>query len=159
MYVLGYVAAVLFFAAGLAGTILPALPGAPLIWLGMLVFGLITGFAQLSVWFFIGQALAVGLVYFIDYAATAWGVRRYGGSRNAIWGSMAGLVLGILLLGPLGIIFGPFLGALAGELAAQKPLDQAVKSGMGTILGIAGGMVLKIVVEAGMIIWFFSATW
>jgi uncharacterized protein YqgC (DUF456 family) len=157
MTVLGYVVAVLFFAAGLAGTILPALPGAPLIWLGMLLFGLIAGFGQLTVWFFIGQALAVGLVYFIDYAATAWGVKRYGGSRAALWGSLAGLGLGIIFFGPLGVVFGPFLGAVAGELAVQKPLASAVRSGMGTMLGMAGGLVLKIVVEGGMIIWFFNA--
>ncbi|MCL5057655.1 MAG: DUF456 domain-containing protein [Actinobacteria bacterium] len=157
MTFLGFVLAVLFFAAGLAGTILPALPGAPLIWLGMLVFGLIAGFERLTLWFFIGQALAVGLVFFIDYAAAVWGVRRYGGSRFAVWGSLAGLVLGIILLGPLGIVFGPFVGAVTGELIVQKPFATAVRSGMGTILGMAGGMVLKLMVEAGMIIWFFMA--
>ncbi|HBV97603.1 MAG: hypothetical protein JL50_03850 [Peptococcaceae bacterium BICA1-7] len=157
MTVLGFILAVLFFAAGLAGTILPALPGAPLIWLGMLAFGLTAGFEGLGLWFFIGQGLAVGLIFFIDYAAAAWGARRYGGSRAAVWGSLAGLVLGVLFLGPLGIVFGPFVGAVAGEVIVQKPLAQAVQSGMGTMLGMAGGLVLKLLVEAGMIIWFFMA--
>jgi uncharacterized protein YqgC (DUF456 family) len=157
MSVLGVILAVLFFAAGMAGTILPALPGAPLIWLGMLVYGLVTGFEKLTVWFFVGQALAVGLVYFIDYAANVWGVKRYGGSMRAVWGSLAGMVLGILLLGPLGIVFGPFVGAVAGELSAQKPLASAVRTGVGTIIGMIGGMAFKLVIEAGMIIWFFVA--
>lgn len=157
MTVLGIVIAVLFFAAGLAGTILPALPGAPLIWLGMLVYGLIAGFGKLGLWFFIGQAVAVALVFYVDYAATAWSVRRYGGSRAAVWGSLAGVLLGLLFLGPLGIVFGPFIGAVAGEIVAQKPLAAAVRTGMGTLLGLVGGLVLKLVVEAGMIIWFFTA--
>lgn len=157
MGILGLIIAVLFFAAGLVGTILPALPGAPLIWLGMLVYGLIAGFEKLSAWFFIGQAMAVVLVFFIDYAANVWGVRRYGGSRPAIWGSLAGIVIGVLLLGPVGLVFGPFIGAVAGDLIAQKPLAAAVRSGVGTIIGMVGGLAFKLLVEAGMIIWFFVA--
>ncbi len=159
MSVLGLIVACLFFAAGVAGTLLPALPGAPLILLGMIIYGLFTGFYNMSLWFFIFQGVAVGLIFLVDYAANAWGVRRYGGSKSAIWGSMAGLLLGVLLLGPLGIIIGPFLGAVAGELISQKPLDRAVKTGLGTLLGLAGGTVLKLVVEAGMIIWFFTVIW
>ncbi len=159
MNVLGLLIAILFFAAGVAGTVLPALPGVPLIFLGMVIYGLFTGFYNLSLWFFILQAAAVALVFFIDFAANAWGVHRYGGSQAAIWGSIAGLVLGILLLGPLGIILGPFLGAVAGELIDKKPLDRAVRVGFGTLLGLAGGTVLKLVVEAGMIIWFFMLVW
>lgn len=157
MEILGLIAAVLFFAAGLAGTILPALPGAPLVWLGMLVYGLLAGFEKLSAGFFIGQGLAVVLVFFIDYAANAWGVRRYGGSRAALWGSLAGILAGVLLMGPVGIVFGPFIGAVAGDLVAQKPLAAAVRSGVGTIIGLVGGLAFKLVVEAGMIIWFFVA--
>lgn len=157
MEVLGLIIAVLFFVAGLAGTFLPVLPGAPLIWLGMLIYGLMAGFENLSPGFFIAQALAVALVFFIDYAANAWGVRRHGGSSAAIMGSLIGLILGVILLGPLGIIFGPFVGAVAGDLVAQKPLASAVKSGVGTITGMIGGLAFKLVVEAGMIIWFFIA--
>lgn len=159
MDILGLILACLFFAAGVAGTLLPALPGAPLILLGMIIYGLFAGFYNMSLWFFIFQGVAVGLIFLVDYAANVWGVRRYGGSRSAVWGSMAGLLLGLLLLGPLGIILGPFLGAVAGELISKKPLDRAVRTGLGTLLGLAGGTVLKLVIEAGMIIWFFSVIW
>ncbi|MHB8156054.1 MAG: DUF456 domain-containing protein [Desulfocucumaceae bacterium] len=159
MNILGFLVAILFFAAGLVGTLLPALPGAPLIWLGMLLYGLFAGFTDLSAGFFIGQGLAVALIFFIDYSATAWGVKKYGGSSAAVWGSIIGLVLGIIFLGPLGFIFGPFIGAVAGELVAQKPLARAVRAGVGTILGMIGGMAFKLAIEAGMIIWFFTAIW
>ncbi|MFZ5652137.1 MAG: DUF456 domain-containing protein [Bacillota bacterium] len=157
MAVLGLILAFLFFAAGLAGTILPALPGAPLIWLGMLIYGIFTGFSKLSLWFYLGQALAVGLIFFIDYAANAWGVRRCGGSRAAVAGSILGVLLGIVVMGPLGIVFGPFIGAVAGEIAVRKPFASAVRSGVGSIIGMIGGMAFKLVVEAGMIIWFITA--
>lgn len=157
MTALGIIIACLFFAAGIAGTLLPALPGAPIIWAGMLVYGLVTKFNDLSTIFFIGQALAVAIIFVIDYAAGAWGVRRYGGSRYAVIGSLAGILLGIVLMGPAGLIFGPFVGAVGGELINKKPFDQAIRSGVGTLLGLAGGMVLKVGVEICMIIWFFVA--
>ncbi len=159
MDILGVIVAVLFFTVGLAGTILPILPGAPLIWLGMLAYGVIAGFGKLSVTFFVGQALAVILIFFIDYAANAWGVRRYGGSKAAMLGGLAGLALGVLVLGPVGMVFGPFAGAVAGDLVARKSPAAAVRSGMGTVIGLAGGLVLKLLAEAGMIIWFFATIW
>lgn len=159
MTVLGLIIASLFFIAGVAGTILPGLPGAPLILLGMIIYGLFTGFYDLPVWFYIFQGVAVGLIFLIDYAANVWGVRRYGGSRAAVWGSLAGVLAGVLLLGPLGIILGPFIGAVAGEMTARKPFPQAVRVGIGTLLGLAGGTALKLIVEAGMIIWFFVIIW
>lgn len=157
MAVLGLIVAFLFFAAGIAGTILPVLPGALLIWLGMLIYGIFTGFSELSLWFYLGQALAVGMIFFIDYAANVWGVRRYGGSRAAVTGSILGVLLGIIVMGPLGIVFGPFLGAVAGELVVRKPFASAVRSGVGSIIGMIGGTAFKLVVEAGMIIWFIAA--
>lgn len=157
MTVLGLIIAILFFIAGVAGIVLPILPGAPLIWLGMLIYGFFAGFADLGVGFFIGQALAVGIVFLIDYAANVWGVRRGGGSKAAIWGSLAGMLAGVLIAGPLGIIFGPFLGAVAGELIVKKPLYLAIRTGIGTLIGMIGGLVFKLTVVAGMIIWFFVA--
>lgn len=157
MEILGMTLAVILFIAGLAGTFLPVVPGAPLIWFGMLIYGITTGFANLSWSFFVLQALAVVLIFFVDYAANIWGVKKYGGSRNAVWGSIAGLFLGVILMGPPGIIFGPFIGALAGELVSQKPLNEAVKSGIGSLVGLIGSIAFKLVLEVGMIVWFFIA--
>ncbi|MCL6560845.1 MAG: DUF456 domain-containing protein, partial [Firmicutes bacterium] len=73
-----------------------------------------------------------------------------------VWGSIIGGVLGVLFMGPFGLIFGPFIGAVAGELYQKKPLDQAFQVGFGTIIGFLGGAVLKLSVEAIMIVWFFA---
>ena len=156
MSVAGLVLAVALFTIGVLGTVLPALPGAPLILLGMLVYGIIVKFHHLSWLFFAGQGLAVALIFVIDYLAGVWGVRRYGGSAAAVWGSVIGSVVGMAVLGPFGLICGPFIGAVAGELYRRSPLDRALRVGVGTLIGIFGGTVLKLAVEAVMIFWFFK---
>lgn len=154
MATIGLVLAVIFFLAGLAGTILPVLPGAPLILIGMMVYGLFTGFENLTICFLLGQAAAVCLTFVVDYLANAWGVARYGGSRAAIWGGALGLLTGVFF-GPAGIILGPFLGAFVGELFASRRYAHAVRAGIGSMLGTIGGTLIKIGIETAMIIWFF----
>nr|WP_092468432.1 DUF456 domain-containing protein [Desulfotruncus arcticus] len=157
MAILALILAILFFIAGLAGSVLPVLPGAILIWLGMLVYGILTKFNTISVIFLIGQALAVATVYSVDYFAGILGVKKFGGSRAAVYGSIAGTIIGIIVLGPAGLIFGPFIGAITGELISNKPLDKAIRSGWGTLIGLLGGTIAKLIIEILMIIWFFWA--
>ncbi|WP_347491090.1 DUF456 domain-containing protein [Desulfoscipio sp. XC116] len=159
MHVLAMILAVLFFIVGLAGSLLPIIPGAVLIWVGMLIYGFLTKFAALNTVFFIGQALAAALVYATDYLAGVYGVKRYGGSRYAVYGSVVGTLVGIIFLGPAGIIFGPFAGAVGGELLNQRPLNNALRSGVGTLLGLLGGAIVKLAIQITMIIWFFWAVY
>lgn len=159
MQVLAMILALIFFIVGLAGSILPIIPGAILMWVGMLIYGLMTDFATLGLAFFIGQALAVALAYIIDYLSGAYGAKRYGGSRYAIYGSIIGAIVGLILMGPAGIIFGPFLGAIIGELINQKPLETAFKTGVGTLIGLLSGTVIKLAIQIIMIIWFFWAVY
>jgi len=155
MSVIGMIIAVILFAAGIAGTLLPVLPGAPLIWLGMLFYGFFVKFNNLSWTFFACQGLAVVLVFLIDYLAGIWGVKHYGGSKAAVRGSVLGGLIGVILAGPAGLIFGPFIGAVAGELYRKKPLNKAFQVGIGTLIGFLGGTVLKLAIEVLMIVWFF----
>ncbi|BAF59604.1 Uncharacterized protein conserved in bacteria [Pelotomaculum thermopropionicum SI] len=121
----------------------------------MLIYGIFVNFSNLPWTFYAGQGLAVILIFLIDYLAGIWGVRRYGGSGAAVWGSLIGGLLGVILLGPFGLIFGPFIGAIAGELYHKSPLEKAFQVGIGTIIGLLGSTVLKLAVEAVMIAWFF----
>ncbi|MDI6631603.1 MAG: DUF456 domain-containing protein [Bacillota bacterium] len=154
MATLGLIIAVIFFLAGLAGTVLPVLPAAPLILAGMFVYGLFAGFEGLSVCFFAGQAVAVALTFLVDYLANMWAVSHYGGSRLAIWGGVLGLVFGAFF-GPLGVILGPFLGAFAGELLASRRTVHALRVGIGSFVGFFGSTVIKLLIEVAMIVWFF----
>ncbi|MBM7854331.1 uncharacterized protein YqgC (DUF456 family) [Desulfohalotomaculum tongense] len=151
---LALITALIIMLAGLAGTVIPLLPGAPLIILGIVVYGLIDGFEIFSTGFWIGQAVLLILVFAVDYLAGAVGAKYYGGTKASVWGSIIGGLVGLLTLGPLGVILGPFLGAVTGELIARQPFKQAVKSGIGTLIGFAGGAVVKMIIEMAMIAWF-----
>ncbi|MBE3575991.1 MAG: DUF456 domain-containing protein [Firmicutes bacterium] len=157
MAALGMGIAIILFLLGMVGTILPVLPGAPLIWLGMLAYGLLTGFAKLGVLFFAGQAAAVAITFLIDYAGTAYGAKRFGGSSAAAWGSAAGIVVAPLVLGPVGFIVGPFAGAFVAELIRGRPAEASLRAAFGTLAGLVGATLLKLAVQAAMIAWFFWA--
>lgn len=149
--------ALIFFVLGFAGTLLPLLPGAPLIWGGMLVYGILTNFSNLDMQFFIFQGIIVLLIFLIDYVAGAWGAERYGGSKAAIVGSIVGGLFGLFIMGPAGIIIGPFIGAMVAELLKGNSFEKSLKVGWGTIIGFLGGTLLKFILEIVMVIWFFIA--
>ena len=155
MEALAIVVAALFFVAGLAGTVLPMQPGVPLIFIGMLVYGYMTGFATLDLSFFMVQGIATALTFIVDYAATAVGTRKYGGSRQAAVGAVLGTMLGAVTLGPVGLVAGCFFGAMVGELLCGKPPEQAVRAGVGSLVGFLGAVVSKLANAALMIAWYF----
>jgi len=155
MSTVGLVIALLFFLAGLAGTILPVLPGAPLILAGMVIYGLFTGFAKLDLLFFAGQTCLTVLTFAVDYFANAWGITRYGGSKLAVWGGAVGLLAGVFL-GPQGLILGPFFGAFLGELLTSRRSLHALRVGAGSLIGFLSGTLVKLALEIGMVIWFFA---
>lgn len=155
MSMTGLIIAVILFVLGFLGTILPALPGPILVWAGMLVYGYFVNFENLPVLFYLLQALVVGLIYVVDYLSVVLGAKKYGGSRYAAWGAAAGTLVGLVTLGPLGVIVGPFAGAVLVELITGRTSQQAVKVGIGTIIGFLGGTFVKLLMEIIMIIWFF----
>ncbi len=152
--IIGLIIAIIFFISGFLGTILPIMPSAPLIWLGMFIYGFFVDFANFSWVFYLGQGILTLLVLFVDYISSAWGVRHYGGSKAAIWGSIIGALSGIFF-GPLGLIIGPFIGAVLAELLVKRNLAHAFRIGIGTLIGFLGGTVVKFVIEGIMITWFF----
>ncbi|GAB6152762.1 DUF456 domain-containing protein [Desulfosporosinus burensis] len=146
---------IILFVAGLLGTILPVLPGAILIYGGMLLYGFMTKFATLDANFYLLQALVLVLVFSVDFLASAAGTRRFNGSKQAAWGAIIGTILGLIFFGPLGIIIGPFLGAVVAELVRGIEINQAIRVGFGTLVGILGGTILKLSAEILMIVYFF----
>ncbi|AFM00402.1 hypothetical protein Desde_2016 [Desulfitobacterium dehalogenans ATCC 51507] len=154
MTTVALIIAILLFILGLLGTVLPILPGAILIYGGMLIYGLMTGFATLDFSFYFIQGLVFAFIFLVDYLATAAGTRRFGGSKQAGWGAAAGMIVG-LFFGPLGILVGPFLGAVGAELLRKTEFNQAIRVGFGTLVGLLGGTIIKLGVEILMIIYFF----
>ena len=158
-----YVIAALLVLVGLAGTILPALPGLPLVFGGLLLAAWTGGFQEVGIGMIVVLAVLTVLSLAVDFWATALGAKRVGASRLAIIGAMLG-TLGGLVLGPLGLLAGPFAGALAGELLHRRSVQHsdvghAARIGFGTWMGILFGTVLKLALAFTMLGLFALAWW
>jgi len=151
--IIALIIAVIFFLAGLVGTLFPGMPGPPLIWAGMLVYGFIAGFEDIGATFLVIQAVFALMVMGVDYLFSALGSRVFGGSKAALWGAALGLLIGLFFF-PYGLLLGPFLGAAAAELLVRSKSDQVIRSGIGATLGFWGALPIKLVLEAVMITWF-----
>lgn len=147
--------AALLLLVGIAGSVLPVLPGLPLSYAGLLVLHF-TEKVEFSTSFLFFWAAVVVLIQIFDYYVPIWGTKKFGGSKRGVWGSSIGLVFG-LFLGPLGVIFGPFVGALIGELSANKNMNDALKAAFGAFVGFIIGTVSKLVVGVFMIYYYLTA--
>lgn len=154
MTVLWIVLGVVLMLVGLAGVILPILPGVPLAWLGLFIYALGTGFERISVTTTVIFLLVVLVTLLLDFLAPMLGARKYRASWFGVLGATIGLLVGIVLLGFWGIILGPFVGALLAELLAGRQPAGAVRSAFGTFVGFLAGTVLRLAVVLSMIGFF-----
>lgn len=146
------IAGVLSAAAGLAGLLLPLLPGAPLLFLGLLLCAWAEDFRYVGLWTLMVLAGMASLTYLVEFLATALGARRYGGSGRAMTGAALGGVVG-MFLGIPGVLAGPFIGAMLGELSLRQSLGEAGRAGFGTVVGMAvaaGGKLAIGIAMAGL---------
>jgi uncharacterized protein YqgC (DUF456 family) len=120
--------------AGLAGLVLPALPGAPLLFAGLLVAAWADDFAFVGQKTLIVLGVMAALSYVLEFAASALGARRFGASPRAVTGAAFGAIAGIFF-GLPGILLGPFIGAVVGELTVRQDLQLAARSGIGAFIG------------------------
>jgi len=145
-----WVAAVALIVIGVAGTILPAIPGVTLVFLGMLLGAWIDGFARIPVWLVVIFALLTAVTWAVDYFAAAAGAKRAGASKLAVLGAMIGTVAGIFT-GFIGLLFMPLVGAAVGEFIAQRDLRRAGTVGVATWLGLLVGTAVKVAIVFAMI--------
>lgn len=140
---------------GIAGCLLPVLPGPPLTYLGLVVLHF-SRFADISKNLFIILGIIAVVVTVIDYVVPIWGTRQFGGSKYGMRGATVGLIIG-LFLGPPGIILGPFIGAVVGELIFKDDFKYAIKAGFGSLLGFLTGVGLKLAAALLMTFYFIRA--
>ena len=152
-----YAVAIVLILVGIAGVILPALPGLPLVFAGMLLAAWAGDFQQIGWVTLVVLGLLTLLSVAVDFFATLVGAKRVGASKKALWGAVLGTFVGIFF-GPIGLFAGPFVGALLGELWHGKEIGQATKVGLGTWLGIVLGIVLKLGVAFAML-GLFAFAW
>lgn len=138
------VLAVLCLIVGLIGCVAPMLPGPPIAYVGMLLLHFTDAKHFTSAQLVIGAVLVV-VTLVLDYVIPALGAKYVGGSKWGAWGCTIGTLLGMFFM-PWGLLLGPFLGAVVGELMAGRKSGEAIRSGLGSLLGFLFGTVLKIVV-------------
>lgn len=152
-----YIVAGLLVVLGLAGVVLPALPGMPLLFAGLVLAAWADGFQRVGWVTLTVLGVLTLLSFLVDFLATVFGAKRVGASRKALWGSVLGSVAGLFFM-PIGLFVGPFVGALAGEYWHGRQLQQATKVGFGTWLGIVLGTAAKLALALAMV-GLFAAAW
>lgn len=130
---------------GLLGSFLPVLPGPLTSWFGFLVLYFSNGI-NISTTFLVVTFIVALLIWALDYIIPAIGTKRFGGSRSGMIGTTLGLIVGILSPIPFGIIIGPFVGAIIGELLYQNDLQRATKAAFGSFIGFITSTFLKFIV-------------
>jgi uncharacterized protein YqgC (DUF456 family) len=148
--------AFLLVIVGLFGLVLPALPGAALIFAGLLVAAWADDFARVGAFTLILIGVIAALSYGIDLVAAAAGAKRWGASPRGVAGAALGTLFG-LFLGLPGLILGPFIGAVLGELTLHRDLSRAGKVGLQAWIGFALGTGVKIALAMSMIAIFVAA--
>ena len=153
---------------GLAGCVAPVLPGVPLSYLGLLLLHF-TDRVQFSWQFLVIWGVIVAVIQVLDYFIPAWGTKKFGGTKYGVWGSTIGLFVGFFM-GPLGIIMGPFVGAVIGELIyfnrhpqttlseteqnKNSNFNRALRAGFGSFIGLLTGTLIKVICCGVMIAYF-----
>ncbi|MEN4952048.1 DUF456 domain-containing protein [Stenotrophomonas sp. TWI819] len=154
-----YLLAVVLVLVGIAGVILPALPGIPLVFAGLVLAAWVDDFVHVG-WL---PLTVLGLLTLLSFAgdilATVVGAQRVGASRKALWGTFLGSIVGVFFM-PIGLFVGPLAGALLGEYWHTRELGRSTKVGLATWLGILLGFALKLALVIAMLglfafAWFF----
>lgn len=142
--------AILLIAVGIAGLVLPALPGPVLLFAGFVVGAWAEDFQHIGAPTLTVLGAMALLAYAADFAAGSLGASRYGASRRAVVGAAVGAIVG-LFLGLVGVLIGPFVGAVLGELSARKTLLDAGRAGYGATLGMLLGAAVKLALGFAML--------
>lgn len=153
-----YVIAGVLIVVGLLGTILPVLPGLPVMFAGMLLAAWAGDFRHIGGGTLTALGLLVLLSIAVDLVASLMGAKRSGASKKGLWGAGLGGFAGIFF-GLPGLVAGPFLGASLGEMAHGRAWRDASKIGLGTWLGLLLGALLKLMLAFWMLVLFALAIW
>lgn len=157
MDVIFVIPAVICTLIGLAGAVLPALPGPPLSYIGMLIL-LFCNNPQISTAALIAGFVFAAIITIMDYIAPIWLTNKKGGSKYGIWGTTIGLFIG-LFLGPLGIIIAPFAGAFIGELLAGTHREKAFKVAFMSFVAFMLSTGIKIIYCVVVLVFVLFKSW
>ncbi len=145
-----WILAAVLVGGGVAGLVLPVLPGPPMIFVGLVLAAWAEDFAHVGSYTIAVLALLAMIAVSVDFLAGVFGAKHFGASRRSMLGAAVGAFIG-LFFGIPGIVFGPFIGAVIGELSVRKDLLYAGIAGLGAWLGLAVGIAAKVAIGFVMI--------
>lgn len=145
-----YLLAIVLILFGLVGAVLPSLPGIPMIFGGIWLAAAADDYRHLSTTWLIVLGVLAAFGIAMDFIAASLGAKRVGASSAAVWGASIGTVVG-LFFGIPGLILGPFVGALAGELFSSRSVLRSAHVGISTWLGLLFGALVKLVLSVIMV--------
>lgn len=157
MSILLAVLVIILFCVGLFGTIIPAVPGVGLVYAGVLLYAVATGFSSISVPTLVALGIVALLASGASYAGSALGAKKGGGGKRALWGAILGAVMGIVVMPPAGLFLGAFIGALVGALLEGHKPEKAAKVAFMSVIGIIGGSLVQFFLSLFLILVFFLA--
>ncbi len=153
---LWYAVAAVLILVGIAGAVLPALPGVPMVFAGMWLAAAVDDYSLIGTPTVVLLGVLAGLAVLIDFVAGILGARRVAASRTALWGAMIGTFVG-LFFGLPGLLLGPFVGALIGEASAGGSVRRSTEVGVATWIGLLFGTVAKVGLSFTMLGVFVAA--
>jgi uncharacterized protein len=151
-----FVIALLVMIAGIVCTFMPTLPGIPIIWGTMLIYGFVEGFEDMTMVFLVSTFLVVLGTQVAEHYAKAWGAQKYGAGKAGMWGAIIGSIAGLFFM-PIGLVLGPFLGAMVFELIAGRTTKEALRAGWGGLVGVLGSIAVNVIVALGLTLAFVLA--
>ncbi|MEH7157071.1 DUF456 domain-containing protein [Neobacillus drentensis] len=147
---------ILLFIVAFVGLVYPIIPSVLFLFAGFLLYGVFFTFDPFRWYFWLIQGLFIVLLFIADYIANLIGIKKYGGSKAGVWGSTIGILAGPFVIPFLGILIGPFIGAIAAELIFNKRnLSDSIKVGFGSVIGFISSVITKTIIQLVMIIIFF----
>jgi uncharacterized protein YqgC (DUF456 family) len=148
---------IILILVGLAGAVVPALPGIPLIFGGIWLIACLDHYQHVGLWWLLGIAAVGAIGVSLDLLAGALGAKRVGASPQAVWGALFGTAIGVFF-GLPGVLLGPFFGAVLGELSAGSSVFRSTDVGVSAWMGLIFGTIIKLIASLIMVS-AFSAVW
>jgi uncharacterized protein YqgC (DUF456 family) len=148
----------LYCLIGIIGSFLPIIPGPVTSWLGILLLNL-TSAVEFNLNFVLITFTVAVSVGILDYIIPILGVKKLGGSRSGQIGTTVGLIVALVILGPIGIIIGPFMGALLGEMSTNKSFQNSLIPAFGSFIGVIAGSVIKFLISLSFLFFYFDIFW
>ncbi len=149
-----WIITVLCFVAGVVFLFVPIIPGTVIAYAGVVIFAIYDDFAHFSAATLVILGIIAGLGLIIDNLLNLVGAKAFGASRAGLWGVFIGGIVGGFLLFPVGLLIGPFIGALVAEILGGRTRKEALKAGTGAFIGYLAGIAAKLVLWGLIVGWF-----